>query len=128
MSEEFVDDPTIGDDERLLRRIHPSWVLWQENGSPSISSAAFKDPEMSVYIESVLLASGRIPEDCLSAYKGFGLATITAGLARSLDQCVTRDPVAGEPAHGLVLGKKRSAVATKLRDGAHWIIPPSRFP
>jgi hypothetical protein len=44
----FEDDPTISDDERLLRRIHPSQVNWDESGDPGISSAAFDKLALSV--------------------------------------------------------------------------------
>lgn len=47
----FEDDPTITDEERLLRRIAPSWVLWEEEGVLRISSAAFRDDELSVNLE-----------------------------------------------------------------------------
>ena len=126
MPEGFVDDPTIPDGERLLRRIHPSWLIWDEHEVPSISSAAFKDPELSVYLESVLIKDGRARETCVEGYTGYGLASITAGAARSLNLIVARDPQPQEPAHGIVLGeKKRQRVAAKLRDGALWVkLPP----
>lgn len=38
----FEGDPKIADDERLFRRIPPSWVNWDEHGNTSTSSAAFK--------------------------------------------------------------------------------------
>lgn len=121
----FEDDPTISGQERLFRRIPQSWVHWDENGSASISSAAFKDHELSVNLESVMARIGRQPEDCIRGYAGYGLAAITAAHARSLQQAVARDPLPDEPAHGVVYGdKKHRGISGKLRDGAQWVVVP----
>ena len=93
---------------------------------PAISSAAFRDEELSVNIESVMTREARPPEDAIRKYPGHSLAAITAAHARSLDQRVARDPTDEEPAHGVVCGqKKRGGIAGKLRDGASWVIAPA---
>lgn len=121
----FEDDPSIADEERLFRRIPRTWVDWDEHGNASISSTAFKDEELSVALESVMLRDGRPPGDARRNYAGYGLAAITAAHARSLNQHVSRDPIDEEPAHGVVYGqKKRSGIAGKLRNGASWVINP----
>ena len=123
----FADDPSISGDERLFRRIARTWVDWDEYGNPAISSAAFKDPELSVNLESVMARDGRQPADALGSYSGYGLAAITAAHARSLNQVVARDPLPEEPAHGVVYGqKKRGGIAAKLRDGAIWVVTPAQ--
>ena len=100
---------------------------WDEYGNPAISSAAFKDPELSVNLESVMARDGRQPADALGSYSGYGLAAITAAHARSLNQVVARDPLPEEPAHGVVYGqKKRGGIAAKLRDGAIWVVTPAQ--
>lgn len=122
----FEDDPTIPGDERLFRRIHPDHVNWNERGDPNISSAAFRDLELSVNLASVMAMAGREPGDAVRGYAGFGLAAITAAHARALNQSVSRDPKLEEPAHGIVYGeKKRANICRKLRDGAHWVVNPS---
>jgi len=89
------------------------------------SSAAFKDEELSVNIESVMARDGRPPEDAVRNHPGYGLAAITAGHALSLNQAVARDPLPEEPAHGVVYGqKKRGGIGGKLRDGATWVVTP----
>lgn len=124
----FEDDPSIADSERLFRRIPRTWVDWDESGNPTISSAAFKDPELSINIESVMIRDGRPPDDAVRGYPGYGLAAITAGSARVLGQQVARDPIDEEPAHGVVCGpKKRGGIAAKLRDGARWVIAPRQM-
>lgn len=122
----FEDDPSIAGEERLFRRIPRTWVGWDEQGNAAISSAAFKDEELSINIESFMTRDGRPPADAIRAYSGYGLAAITAAHARSLNQRVAPDPLEEEPAHGVVYGhKKRGGIAGKLRDGATWIIVPA---
>jgi hypothetical protein len=121
----FHDDPSIPGDERLFRRIPSTWVIWDEHGSATISSAAFKDEELSVNLESVMARDRRPPADAIRRYPGYGLAAITAACARSLGQAVARDPQPEEPAHGVVYGqKRRGGIGGKLRDGAAWVVQP----
>ena len=123
----FEDDPSIADEERLFRRIPRTWIDWDDDGRAAISSAAFKDEELSINIESVMVRDGRPPADAIREYPGYGLAAITAAHARSLSQAVSSDPIPEEPAHGVVYGqKKRCGIAGKLRDGASWVIEPPR--
>ena len=123
----FDDDSSISGDENLLRRIPASWIDWDENGNPNISSAAFKDEHLSVYLESVMARDGRAPAEAIRNYAGYGLAAITAAHARALNQKVARDPLPEEPAHAIVYGqKKRGGIGGALRDGAFWIVAPVR--
>jgi hypothetical protein len=122
----FEDDPSIADEERLFRRIPRTWINWDDHGNAAVSSAAFRDEELSVALESVMARDGRPPVDAIRNYPGYGLAAITAAHARSLNQRVARDPLDEEPAHGVVYGpKKRGGIASKLRDGASWVITPA---
>ena len=127
-AEAFVDDPTISDDAILWRRIPPYWWILDENmGRVRPTSQAFHDDAnggpMSVLLRDVMVSEGRGPEDALRGHHGFALASFTAGLARSLQQSVCRDPVESEPAHGVVIGKK-SRACKKLAKEAQWVIPP----
>jgi hypothetical protein len=126
----FADDPTIPGAERLLRRISPIHVIWDDNGNPNISSGAFDNPknhlDLSVNLASVMEAAGREPKDAIREHPGFGLALITASHARSLNQSAARNPTEVEPAHGIVYGEKPHSVRRRLRDGAHCIETPSR--
>jgi len=123
----FADDPSIPGDERLFRRIPSTWVDWDERGNARMSSAAFKDEELSVNLESVMSRDGRLPEDAIRNYPGYGLATVTAGHARLLNQAVASDPQPDEPAHGVVYGKKRGRIGGQLRDGATWVVAPPQL-
>ncbi|MBZ0168327.1 MAG: hypothetical protein K8F29_02645 [Kofleriaceae bacterium] len=106
----------IADNDELYRRIHPLQV---KDGRPT--SAAFKDPEMSVDVARVTT-----PQRVLSEYSSHGLASITAGYARSLEQDVFHDPVENNPAHAIVKGNKPPRIAKSLARSAKWdVLPPS---
>lgn len=79
---------------------------------------------MSVVLADAVTASGRSSDAVLAGHEGFALAAITAGLARSCEQGVAREPLPDEPAHGLVFGRKTDSVKKKLARGSRWIVPP----
>jgi len=124
------DDQTIGDDTELLRRIPPRHFYTENNGSVRPSSAAFEnDPNggpMSIAIMDELDRLNLQPECMLIGHDSYGLVAFTAGLARELGQKIIRDPIDGEPAHGLVVGAKTGSVKKKLYKGCRWIIPPPK--
>jgi hypothetical protein len=96
-----ADDPTVGDYEVLWRRIHPNWISLQE-GKEEISSAAFKDEEMSVHIASLTT-----PTAILARYPTHRLAAFTAGQARSEGYIVVGNPTPDDPSHALVLPREK---------------------
>ncbi len=63
------DDPALLENDRLLRRVHSSQVVTDADGSKRPSSAVFKDPELSVNIESLMIGQGRLPEDTLTGFR-----------------------------------------------------------
>lgn len=118
-----VDDPTIKNDERLLRRIHPEQIVRDDkSGGYRVSSAAFNDVQLSTDLYSVLIAAGLDATSCVRAHDGYGLVAITAGLAREKNQVVYREPVEGNEAHGIVEGKKPSSVKKAFVAQCEWII------
>lgn len=120
-----ADDPAILDDELLLRRLRPDWIVPGERGRMRIASAAFKHEELSVLFRSLLRQQRRSDGDVLRNYPDDSLCSFTAGLARSLGQRVVYDTEPpNDPAHGLVIGKKRQSVANRLAREASWVIPP----
>ena len=120
------DDPTIGDNEVLWRRVPPTpkYIVLDENtGLHKLSSAAFRDADMSV-----VLASEAVTLDSIrQGHEGFGVVAITAGLARALRQGMVRDPVEGEPAHALVVGEKPGSVRRALAKVARWTHRPPGY-
>lgn len=104
----------IADADELYRRIHPSQV---KDGMPT--SAAFKDVELSVDLARLTTL-----ERSLTGYPSHGLASITAGHARSLKQTVFHDPLEANPAHAIVKGHKTLSIARSLARSAKWEAPP----
>lgn len=118
------NDASIVDSEVLLRRLHPNWIVPGDGDRMRISSAAFKDEELSVQFESLLRRQGRPVEDALTGYPDYSLSSITARLARELGQRVVYDiQPPNDPAHGLVLGKKTKSVANRFAREARWVVP-----
>ncbi len=129
---EYEDDLTIPNDADLLRRIHPNWVVMDDNaGGWRPSSAAFENHRngtpMSVYLGEVLVTAGREYEDVIAPFPGHSLAKFTADLARQNDQGIAREPSPEEPAHAVVFGDKPKRVRKALAKAAQWVrlIPPA---
>ncbi|HWE53741.1 MAG TPA: hypothetical protein VG273_28380 [Bryobacteraceae bacterium] len=128
-----LDDPTILNGDRLFRRVQAqaNQLVIEADGCKRPSSAVFKAPELSVNIESVMVAQGRLPEDVLAGFSGWYLTSITAGDVRGFDaergesHPIVRDAdPPNDAAHGLVLGKKSSAFANAMRRSHKWIVAP----
>ena len=128
MPSEHFDDPNIPGTERLFRRINLVHIVEGEGGSSVVSSAAFRDLELSINLESVMQAAGRAAEQSLRDYPNDLLMGITAGHCRNHGQLVGPDPIPEEPAHGYAFGKKTKAVQRALRDAAEWVVPGTRPP
>ena len=121
---EITNDPAIADSEVLLRRLLAEWVVPGDRGRMRIASAAFKSFELSILFLSLMERQGRPKEDALKEHPDDSLCSITAGLARQLEQGVIYDTEPPhDPAHGLVIGKKRQSIANGFARGAKWEIP-----
>lgn len=124
-----IDDVTIADEAQLWRNIPPWHIVADGNqGGKRISKAAFEDhPDgspMSVVLGDDVLDSGREPASVIARLDGFRLASVTAGLARSLNQGIARRPLETEPAHAEVSGRKTDGVRKRFAREAIWIIGP----
>ena len=130
MSDEYVDDPSILNEDILLRRIMPDWWRFDQNlNAVRPSSQAFNDHRsgtaMSVHLLTVLEKHGAEANAVLDGLPGFALAAITAGLVRQWGQGVRRAPLAGDPAHAEVFGKKTQAVRRALARHSTWMVEPT---
>jgi hypothetical protein len=122
----------IPDHSSLLRRIHPNHVIG-EPGARRLSSAAFKDPNMSVDVENMLEASGKDWNFSLRAHPQHWLVRLTAVLMRQNGQSIEHKPVpadpanplAENPAHAEVAGKKTGAISNAFRHAAIWVKKPA---
>ena len=121
----YLDDPEIADETRLFRRIPPSWLVRDEDtGFSRVSSAAFRDKELSIDIETVLILHGETAEHCLRNYPAYALVSLLARDGRNHQQIVCHNPQLENPSHGLIYGIKNRRVKEGLRDAALWVIPP----
>ena len=121
----YIDDDAIAPTCALLRRIHPDWIVDDENnGGKRISSQGFKDPTMSIHIGDDLAAAGHCVERVLDAYPRWDLAAVTTAMARSLKQAVCREHDVNELCHGIVAGKKSGsgAKALAVEATANWLV------
>jgi len=122
-----VDDPTIGNDEILWRRIVPDWLCRETDGTVRPAKVAFIDRlsgEVSVHIASIMqdssLALQGRPQDSLVA--------IRAGLPRSLGLAIVRDPKTEDPSHALICPSPTPGKARQIAKQSTWIVlhePPA---
>ena len=121
----YADDPAILDAESLLRRV-PPWHYVKKNDTWIVSSAAFEDSDDRTPM-STARENRVVLENYLSPFPGFGVARLPVRAARSHGQLVTQiPPVADEPEHTWVAGKKTHSVRAKLRDDSPLIIEPEK--
>jgi hypothetical protein len=119
------DDLSIPDTDRLFRRVRPNQLEPLEDGSLRPSSAVFKNTRMSVNIESLMVEQGRLPEDTLTRHPGEYLTSILARNVRAKGHRIVKDTdPPNDPAHGLVLGKKKGSFANAMLASHQWIVAP----
>ncbi len=123
------DDTSIGDDEILWRRFHPTQMAPDEPIEElTASSGVFRDKEMSVHIASLTslpIVRAKYPEH--------GIVSFTAAAARAEGLVVVRDPIPEDESHALVCRSdgtkitKTQAKALKLRSKPV-VTPPAPLP
>ena len=124
------DDPSIADDVALWRRVHPAWVILDQNrGGRRLTSQAFQNyPDndaFSVCISCDAEEIGAAPRDLLAGHDGYGVASFSVGVARELNQGVVRVPDDRELAHGHVIGKKPKSVMRAFAARSALLIQPA---
>ncbi len=119
------DDQSILDGDRLLRRVRRNQLIW-EDGVPRPSSVVFKTFRLSVNIASLMVAQGRALDSTLKEHPEEFLTAILAGDVRKFGHPVVKDvEPPNDPAHGLVLGKKRDGFANAMVRSQQWIVAPA---
>jgi hypothetical protein len=124
---DYQDDLTILDSEVLLRRVPSRHVIWDKKYAQwRAASSAFEDHDngtpMSVVIEGEVSAQGRQPDSVIANFPTYSLVRFSAGEARQLGLGLIRSPLADEPAHAEIFGKKTKAVKKKLSLFATWVV------
>jgi hypothetical protein len=125
------DDPGISNAAPLWRRIHPDWVVNDENlGRMRPTTQAFQNQVdsadcFSIFLGDMITSRGDDASVIITGHTGYLVASITAGLARDCLQRVSHKPTEEEEAHGLVAGLKPKPVKNRFAREAIWIIAPS---
>ena len=115
----------------LYRRVAPKlgngYVLDENRQCLRLSSAAFAGQEMSVFLGDTMAEEGRDPLEALTREPTYFLVAITAADAVAAEQEVRRTPLADEPAHGDVVGKKTRPRRRALAEAASWLKAPEEL-
>ena len=117
----FIDDQC-----NLLRRINPVHIIPDKNtGKRRLSSGAFRDRQMSVDAECLLIERGLDWNHSLRAHLTHFLVSFTAGFARQQQQTVEHVPLEDNPVHAEVRGRKSEPICTAFRMACKWVVAPS---
>lgn len=126
--DEHIDDPELGDDLRVLRRIRPSEVV-KEQDRPS-SSNFYNDKEgKGTSVD--LWEPDRRPDDVLKGHDGYGVVSISIGEIRRIGKTkghplgVIRVPQHNNRHHAHIQGRKTGSIRSALANAARWEIRPA---
>lgn len=121
MQEMNESSQTFASDESFLRRIAPEYY---DSNTGKVSSGAFQNSSHTNRMSVDWMRLSTV-DDTLRDYRGFGVASISAGLCLSLNQEVERAPQEENPAHCDVVGDKPKFVRHKFREMAEYLRYPS---
>ena len=128
------DDPKIGAEDVLIRRIHPRHHIVQDSnrGFQRVSTKAFSassspDGGMSVDIEALIVEAGLDPRQFVTTPKYVGSVAFPAGLAREFGLLIGGSPSPRNPYHGEVWGSAEakpfaSSQKKALLNGCKWYV------
>jgi hypothetical protein len=119
-----VDDPNIGPDEILWRRVSPDKILPTTRSDAPPPSNAFRSNAVEISVNRASLCS---VEATLQDYPNDSLVAVTAGAVRAAECIVVSDPKIDNPAHTLIIGKRPDGILTKseckkIANCASWIV------
>src|SRR5262245_61561436 len=104
----YVDDPTISDDDLVLRRI-PKTQRVDDPKTPTGSrptTGAFDDSVDGSPLSMSLASECVNPRALIEGMADAGVVAVSVRQLRALGQGVVRDPTEADPAHVLVFGHK----------------------
>ena len=118
---EHGDDPSISDDEIVLRRVHESFVVLDENvHRKRPSTLAFKQGGADGLVSVYLNVETRPDAVVVEGPEPF-LASIRVGALRELGLGVVRDPDSGGPGHCVITGRKTKGTLNRIVQAAAWV-------
>lgn len=118
----ITDDPTIGDDEVIWRRIPLEWVVEDKNlNRKRPTSQCFRqDGPVSVYIASEAQSAQAVMQQGKEPF----LAALTVGFVRQLGLGIIRDLSSGGPGHALLHGPtNHRRNCQQMAKTATWVKP-----
>lgn len=103
----------------------PHWnvVYDPKAGGCRPSSAAFEDDEDADPMSGCLAGEQTSLAALLHGHDDFGVVAFPMSAARDKGLGVNRAPLAGEPDHVLIIGKKTDGVRKALVKAARWVHP-----
>ena len=111
------DDPDIGDDQVVFRRIAGIFVIQDENlQRPRPSTRAFRQAELSVYLSS-MTTPDMVASEGTEPY----IVAINVGILRQLGLGIILDPSSGGPGHCLVTGRRTRSKLNQIVKQAEWV-------
>jgi hypothetical protein len=119
-----VDDPTIGNDEILWRRVSPDKLLSITGSDVPPPSNAFRSNAVEISVNRANLSS---VEATLRDYPDNSLVAVTAGAVRAAGCLVVSAPKIDNLAHALIIGKRPDGRLTKgdcknIANSASWVV------
>ncbi len=111
------DDTRIGDDEIVFRRISRCFVVPDENlHTMRPSTQAFKQHELSVYLESMTTPDAVASEGTESC-----MVSLSVAVLREEGLGIILDPSSGGPGHCLVTGRRTKGKLNRIVKKAEWV-------
>ncbi len=121
-----VDDPNIGDNELLLRRVSPKQInpALGSQGPPPLPSLAFTSNAVPISVDRKSLTTLK---KVVANYPEHSVLEVSARAVREAECIVVSDPLPDNPAHALILGngpdnhlKKKEAKA--IAQKSNWAL------
>ena len=118
---DFWDDPAIGNDETVIRRVAHNQQLYDDNlGYRRPSTQAFlqggRDEPTSVY-----LLSETTPEDVAKEGSQPYQCAVSVGVLRENGLGIIRTPESGGPGHCDITGRKRQGRLNHIVGHVQWV-------
>ena len=115
------DDPGIGDDEAVLRRIPEAFVVFDDNLQRlRPSTQAFRQGGTNGPV-SVYLLSATTPEEVSNEGHEPYLVSLRVGFLRELGPGIIRGPTYGGTGHCEIMGRKTRSILDRLAKFAEWV-------
>lgn len=120
----YTDDPSVGDDEEIWRRIPVDMVI-QDSATNELrpQSGMFGDSRDGSPMSAHRAQCYGSPGEANTG--GYLLVGLTVRCLRTLRLGVATRPTTADPGHVWIVGNKTASIKKKLAKHAYWVIPPA---